>query len=208
MADDLVLKDGSGTNFTAATKEVSSRHFQRMMMTWGGAGVANDASDANPLPVKTAQGYTSASGTITRPSNTTAYAAGDVVGATAAAISFADIGPSGKDINITRTELRIDLAAVPSGMTSFRLELYSVTPPSALADNDPFDLVSGDRASYLGFIDMGTPVDKGSTLYAQVNGVNTHLKLAGTGLFAYLVTVGGYTPTSAATFAVTLHAAP
>jgi hypothetical protein len=150
------------------------------------------------------QGYTSAL-TITRPANAAPYAANDNVGG---ALTFPSIGPSAGDIMITSAELEINVAAVPSGMTSFRLYLYSVTPPSATADNGgPWDLPSGDRASFLGYIDLGTPVDLGSTLYVRTDGINAHFKLAGTSVFGYLVTNGGFTPAgNSEVYVVTLHA--
>ena len=155
----------------------------------------------------TSQGY-SAAVTLTRPADTSAYAANDVVGAatgSTAALTFADMGPSGKEIMITSVALEVDVAAVPSGMTSFDLHLYNVTPPSALGDNVAFNLPSGDRASYLGKINLGTPVDLGSTLWVETENLNKQVKLSGTSLFAYLVTVGAYTPSSAAVKVITLH---
>jgi hypothetical protein len=81
-----------------------------------------------------------------------------------------------------------------------------VTPPSALADNAPFDIPSGDRASFLGIVQLGTPVDYGSTLYVEQNVVNKQIKLAGTNLFGYLVTVAGYTPAAnSEVYVPTLH---
>lgn len=144
---------------------------------------------------------------VTRPSNTTAYTAGDVVGATAAAWTFANVAPyAGAEIFILDADLRIDVTAVPSGMTSFRLHLYNATPPSAAADNDAWDLPSGDRASYLGYIDLGTPVDVGSTLYVQNVGVNKRVKLGdSTSVFGYLVTNAGFTPSSAAVKTIRLN---
>lgn len=150
------------------------------------------------------QGFSSAV-SVTRPANTTAYAAGDVVGATAAAITFPSMGPSGKEIMITSAAFEIDAAAIISGETSYRLYLYNVTPPSALADNAAFDIPSGDRASFLGFVDLGTPVDLGSTLYVEGNAINKQLTLSGTSLFGYLVTNGAFTPTSARVHKITLH---
>ena len=144
---------------------------------------------------------------VTRPANTTAYTAGDVVGATAAAIEFADIGPSFGVISITDSDLRGDVTGVPAGMTSFRLHLYNVTPPSALADNAAWDLPAGDRASYLGYIDLGTPVDVGSTLFVQSTGTGSKLiQMKTTSLFGYLVTNGAFTPTSAAVKSIRLCA--
>ncbi len=131
--------------------------------------------------------------TVTRPANTTAYTAGDVVGG---AITFANAGPSGGgSVIINSADLRIDVSSVPAGMTSFTLHLYSVTPPSALADNAPWDLPSGDRASYLGFIILGTPIDVGSTLFCQATGPGLRqVQLASSSVFGYLVTAGGFTP--------------
>jgi hypothetical protein len=143
--------------------------------------------------------------TITRPSNTDQYTAGDVVGATAAAITFGGL-PNGATLLITSASLRIDVSSVPSGMTSFRLHLYNVTPPSALADNAAWDLPSGDRASYLGYIDLGSPVDVGSTLFVQAEQVNKLVRTGNSGLFGYLVTNGTYTPSSAAVKSLTLDA--
>jgi hypothetical protein len=137
-------------------------------------------------------GYRSAP-TVTRPANTTAYTAGDVVGGV---ITFTSAGPSGGDLLITTADLRIDVAAVPSGMTTFRLYLYDASPASAIADNAAWDLPSGDRANFLGYIDLGTPVDLGSTLYTQANqpGLQVRLASASTSLWAYLVTTSGFTP--------------
>ena len=129
--------------------------------------------------------------TITRPANTTTYSAGDVVGG---AITFANMGTSGGRIMLTSSQLELDIAAIPTGMTSFFVALYSVTPPSALADNAAWDLPSGDRASFLGIVQLGTPVDLGSTLYVEQNIINKQIKLAGTSAFGYLVTATGYTP--------------
>lgn len=150
---------------------------------------------------------TSVALSITRPGNATAYTANDVLGATAAALTFPNIGPAGSDVLITSAELEIDVTAVPAGMTTFRLYLYSVTPPSALADNAAWDLPAGDRASFLGYVDLGTPVDLGSTLYVRTNGINAHFKLAGTSMFGYLVTAAGFTPAgNSEVYVVTLHA--
>lgn len=127
---------------------------------------------------------------VIRPANATPYTALDVVGG---AFELPLMGPSAEHIKINSSLLRIDVAAVPAGMTTFRLHLYSVTPPSAIADNAAFDLPVGDRASYLGYCDLGTPVDLGATLSVQADFLR-QVKLAGTSLFAYLVTTGGFTP--------------
>ena len=161
---------------------------------------ASDASFA-----LTSTGYRSAIVT-TRPANVTPYTAGDVVGG---AIAFTTIGPSAGHIIITSVDLRYDVAAIPAGMTSFRLHLYTVTPPSATADNAAWDLPAGDREAYIGYIDIGSPADVGSTLFVQLDGLNKQAKLATaeTSLYGYLVTNGGYTPAAnSETFRASLRA--
>lgn len=145
---------------------------------------------------------------LTRTADTNAYTANDILGAatgSTAALTFANIGPSGGRIIITSVELEIDRSAIISGETSYLLHLYNITPPSASGDNAAFDLPSGDRASYLGSINLGVPVDLGSTLYIRSDSINSQFKLATSSLFAYLVTVGGYTPQSATVHKITLH---
>lgn len=155
--------------------------------------------------VKVIGGSFSSKVSITRPADTTAYTANDVVGATAAAIEFPNMGDENGRIIITDADFQVNVTAVPSGMTTFRLYLYNVTPPSALADNAAFDLPAGDRASFLGYIDLGTPVDIGSTLYVQTSQINRHIKMgATTSLFGYLTTTTGFTPSSATVKSITL----
>ena len=153
-------------------------------------GPPNTAANAWQVAVTTA-GYTSQP-TVTRPANTTPYTAGDVVGG---AITFTNAGSGG--VIITDIDLRIDITAVPSGMTSFRLHLYNVTPPSAIVDNSPWTFGSGDDASYLGYIDVGTPallVAGAASLFVETSGINKKILLASTSVFGYLVTNGGFTP--------------
>ena len=140
---------------------------------------------------------------ITRPADTTAYTAGDVVGAASAINTFASFGAVGDNMLLTTAILRMDVATAPSGLGAFRLHLYGASP-TAIADNAVFNLVAGDRANYLGFIDLATPTDLGDTLYSQNVQINKHIKLAGTSLFAVLQTVGAFTPASAQVFSLSL----
>jgi hypothetical protein len=126
-----------------------------------------------------------------------AYSAGNVMGG---AVTFASIGPStGGSVLISNTRLRVDATAVESGETSYTLHLYSVTPPSALANNTTWDLPSGDRASYVGSILLGTVVDVGSTLWVEQTGLTKQVNVpSGGSLFGYLVTNSAFTATAAA----------
>jgi hypothetical protein len=117
--------------------------------------------------------------------------------------TWAAMGLSGRPIMITGASLEIDGGTAEA--TAWRVYLYNVTPPSATADDGAWDLPSGDRASFLGYIDLGTAVDLGSTQWVEVQGINKQVKLAGTALFGYLVNITTLTPAAVAHI-VTLHA--
>lgn len=153
----------------------------------------------------TSEGFTSPV-TITRPANTTAYTANDVLGGAITFTNAAPTSPQGNELIITSVELEADITAIPAGMTTFNLYLYNVTPPSAIADNAAFDIPSGDRASFIGKIVIGALVDEGSTLYIRADNINAHIKSANSSLFGYLVTVGGFTPAAnSEVYKLTLH---
>lgn len=140
--------------------------------------------------------------TITRPSNATAYTAGDVVGDTggSAILTFSNMGPNSGYVLIQSAALIFSDSAVPSGMGSFRVHLYSASP-TAIADNAAYDLVSADRSAYMGYFDLPAPVDFGSTLYTQTDYIGRMIKMAtnSTTVYAQIETKGAYTPVSAST---------
>lgn len=147
--------------------------------------------------------------TLTRTADTNAYTANDVIGeatGSTAAIAFTVKGRAGQDVMITSTRLMIDASALISGEGSYSLAIYGVTPPSALGDNAAFDIPSGDRAAFARVIDLGTPVDEGSSLVVTQDIINTQVTLQEDGkLYAYLVTDAAYTPTSARVYRVELQ---
>lgn len=145
---------------------------------------------------------------LTRTADANPYVANKVIGAapgSTAALSFANVGPSGAEVTINTVELEIDDTGLITGETSYRLYLYNVTPPSALGDNAAWDLPSGDRASFLGYVDLNVPIDLGSTLYVRTDNVGAQFTLSGTGLFGYLVTNSAYTPSASRVYKIKLH---
>lgn len=120
---------------------------------------------------------------------------GDCNGATQT-FTFSPAPVSGSVIMITDAELEIDGATAEA--TAWRLYLYNVTPPSAIADDGAFAFDSGDRASALGYIDLGTAVDHGNTQWVETHGINKMVKLAGTTVFGYLVNLTTLTPQNVA----------
>lgn len=168
--------------------------------------VNNGSADNGTQRVAVSTNGFNGTSTVTRPGNTTTYAANDVVGG---ALTIANVGRDSTDIVITDVKMTQNISAVPSGQTSFRLYLYNVTPPSAIADNSPFTYGSGDRASFLGYIDLGSPALIGTgtgSPYVQVSGVNLSVRMpAGTSLFAYLVTAGALVPAAGSeTYTITV----
>ncbi len=203
MADNINVTPGGGPTVRAvAADDVGGVLHQRVKMEFGDDGSASDVSATNPLPINQVSAGYDVSASFTRSANTTAYPANSVVGG---AKQFASVGPNGGSVVVTGVQLQIDRSDIPAGMTTYRLYLYSATPPSALADNAAFTFASGDRASFLGFIDIDAPAVIGSSLYVEMNNIAKQVKLASADLFAYLVTVGGYTPASATPYKITLH---
>ena len=127
------------------------------------------------------------------------HAASDVVGG---AKEFVGIGSYEGMVMIVSATMEIDGGTAEA--SAFRLYLYTVTPPSATADDGAWDLPSGDRASYLGYVDLGTPADLGSTCWVETHGINKPIKLASTSVFGYLVNLTTVT-TAAVARVVTLY---
>lgn len=160
--------------------------------------------ESNPLPV--GGNTASVSSSHTRPDDTTAYSAGDVVGTNPATnLIFSNVNSSsGKTVIITGVSLEVDVASVPAGMSSFRLHLYT-SAPTAIVDNASYNLPSGDRAKYSGPIDIDTPIDEGDTLFVRMNNVNFQITPAVQTIYGMLETRGAYTPTAQAVKKVTIH---
>ncbi len=176
---------GSG-NVTAAT--------QRVTLASDGAAVTSLQSIQNNVDRTTAAYRSQAS--LTRGANTTTYAVNDVM---FGVFELTNMAANGGFLLISDIRFMMNIAYTPSGLGNLRLFLYSVTPPSAIADNGAFSLPSGDRASLLipEGISLGTPrlANGGGTLVLSPSIRPTPLvKLTGTSLFGYIVTEGAWVP--------------
>jgi hypothetical protein len=136
-------------------------------------------------------GSYSASATFTPAA--TSHTAGDSNGV---AQEFAFGATSGGRIRIVSATLRINSATIET--TAWRVHLFSVTPPSALADDAAFTLAAGDLPSYLGYIDFAQVVDFGDTLFIETTNIQKQIQLAGTSVFGYLVNGTTLTPAAVA----------
>lgn len=129
---------------------------------------------------------------ITLPATPAAYAARDVVGGVLSFTNMQFLG--GGNLDIISARLTLGIAAVPSGMTNFELHMYNASPPSALADNAAFDLTAADLPYYQGKLFFSTPTDEGSSLSTSIDAINKQVFLTTDTIYAYLVTIDGYTP--------------
>lgn len=219
---------GRGPNDAVIPVEVNSDGFLKvdiagatLSVTADGVEIKNDTG--NPVPVSDnsssltvdGKGYR-ATVLVTRPSNTTAYASGDVIGVAdggtpanpgSAIHTLTSMGPSGGYVLIQSAALIFSDSTVISGMGGFRVHLYS-SEPTAILDNAAFDLLSADHAKYMGYFDLPTPVDLGSTIYSQVDSIGRQVKLAtaSTTIYAEIETRGAYTPASASTIELRISA--
>lgn len=212
MADNISVTPGTGK--VIAADDVGGVLFQRVKIAHGADGSAADASSDTPFPVgvigtTTISGSVVTSGThyspsasFTRPSNATPYSINDTV---SGVITLSNFGPSGGgEIVVVGTRFEIDINAVPAGMSNLVAYLYNASPASAYAENAAWDLPSGDRSAFIGKIDLGTPVDLGSTLYVQQDGFLGQFTVPSGGtVYAYIVTPSAFTPVTDAVSKVT-----
>ncbi|NBW08686.1 MAG: hypothetical protein EBR82_11735 [Caulobacteraceae bacterium] len=130
---------------------------------------------------------------VTRPDNTTPYTANDVLGTDpASVIQFTNIAPEGGGtIVLLYASMRIDAGSSTQGQT--RLHLYS-SAPAGIADNAAFNLPSGDRDKYLGYITLSAPVDLGDTMFTEDDFLRKTITATSSSVFAIAETTAAFTP--------------
>lgn len=147
--------------------------------------------------------------TFARPSNTTAYTAGDVIGAAdtgtpanagSAIHTLTGVTQADRFVMLLEAQLLMFRSDVPSGMAGFRLHFYDAMP-EAILDNAAFNLVAADRTRWRGSVDLPTPTDLGDTIASQWTYCGLLLPVASgtTSLFVQLQALGAWTPTSGTT---------
>ena len=124
------------------------------------------------------------------------HVAGDSVGG---AVEFVlrdrngGVPEAGSSLSIVSATLQINGGTIET--TAWRLHLYTVTPPSAYADDAAWDISNAtDLTSYLGYVDLSQVLDFGTTLFIDMPNLNKRIKLAGTSVFGYLVNGTTLTP--------------
>jgi hypothetical protein len=153
-----------------------------------------------PLGFESAN-YSRVSATFTRPNDTTAYAASDVVcnsTSAPAVLTFSgmarSMGGSGRILTARHTK-----NSTTTTGASYRLWLYRTTP-TPINDNAQFPLLYANRANRLGFIDFshttgGTGSDSTSAMVTFA-GIDYLCDSASMDLFGILIVTAAYTPAS------------
>lgn len=149
---------------------------------------------------------------FTRPANTTAYAAKDVVGTDpGAALEFASIArAAGGSGYITKVVVSTTDTGPSTASARFRLHLYNTSAPSGITDNSPNTVLYADRAKYLGYIDLlpATIEGAGSGAVAEVVDIAFPFVTSGNDdLWGVLETLDAITPSAnSTTYAVRVTA--
>lgn len=152
-----------------------------------------------------------ASGTITRPSNTTQYASGDLVANSETAGSVASITLAGATINpggrgkVERLRLSFNDATLTNAQ--FRVHLFT-TAPTTYANGDNSAFSANGAAGYLGSVDItvGQAFTDGACGFADCD-ISFVAKAGGSDLYAALEARAAYTPTSAEVFTLSAEIA-
>jgi hypothetical protein len=139
---------------------------------------------------------------FTRPSDTTAYASGDLVAnsTTAGSVAAMSFPVSAGARQIRR--VRIHTSSTNVTNAAFRVHFYGATVTAANGDNGAWS--TSGAASYLGSVDV--TVDKAFTdgAFGSATG---EINCGGPNLYALIEARGAYTPTSAGVFNVTVETA-
>lgn len=148
---------------------------------------------------------------ITRPADTTAYAAEDSVNAAGSTDCITFTVSDGIDIT-TGQSLQVKTARLTTNSTnttngSFRLYLFDQSV-SGFADNSPQPLLYSNRDKRCGYIDftLNTGGSGSDCSEAIVTDVNISIRTEATNIFGILIAKGAYTPASAQKFYLELNA--
>lgn len=155
-----------------------------------------------------AQQLNAISANFTRPSDTTAYASGDLVANSTTAGSVQLLNFTMPSTNFKLQRVGIVHTAITTTNATFRLHLYTTGPTVANGDNGAW---STTQAGYLADVDIDCSIraftDNGQG-FGLANSAGESIDLvipAGLIIYGLLEARGAYTPASAEVFTVTLY---
>lgn len=152
-----------------------------------------------------------ATGTFTRPADTTAYASGDLVANNTTAGSVTPItltvgrGASGSAASGMIRRVRLITSSTNITNAAFRIHFYKTTSPT-VTNGDNGAWLSNQSANYIGSIDV--TVDKAFSDGAGGIGIpslGSEINFTTQTIYALIEARAAYTPTSAGTFTINLE---
>jgi hypothetical protein len=168
------------------------------------------------------EAFSAAAAQFTRPADTTAYAAGDLVAnsttaGSVVALTFTFGALKQAAIEIRRFKIRKSNTTITNG--SFRLHLFTAIPTfTSAGDNSAIGTVAQGAANWLGSLDCGLTIALQDGAVGEgipVSNTLGHAEIvaqfaegATPVLYGFLEARAAYTPTSAETFNITLYGAP
>lgn len=201
----------------AATETTLSGMSGKLPATLGQKTMANSmsvaiASDQGNVPVISNNSEVRISANFTRPADTTAYAAGDLVANSTTAgsvvpLTFTNaIRTAGDCVRIER--VRIEKTSTSLTNASFRLHLFEASPTPTVGDNGAFNasgvLATNNVLNYVGAFNV-TMTNSGSDGAAgfgvPITGAAITISpTSGTSVYGFIEVTAAYTPTSGETF--------
>lgn len=206
MADNYNIKDASNTTIAIAADEVSAGVFSpRITPLVGGTDVA----DSNPLPIK--GGLVVVSGEFTRPSDTTAYAIGDVVGNSTSAATPLEISGCARVNGGSGYIVRAAFIADQKSITpSIRVHVFNAAPTQS-NDNAAHRGLYADVSKRVGEFVLGplsTPADTTNSTLSRAVDMNLRIPFvtggSTTSLFFIFEALTAFTPASGGKFTLQL----
>lgn len=227
MADNVPITAGTGTNI--ATDDIGGTHYQRVKISIGADGSASDIAgdtsngiDVDVTRIAAGENHLGEVGgksvvissSVTRPANTTAYAAGDAVTDSTTAPTVITLSGAGRINGGSGVILAATLIDSANQTTKGQFELWlfdaTATPDN---DNAVFTPTDAETETLIGVIPFNTAYvgdatsGAGGNAVYPVQGLSIPFKCGGatTSIFGLIVVRNAYTPVSAEKFTVRLH---
>lgn len=210
MADNVGYTPGAGASIAA--DDISSVLYQRVKTTWGADGVANDTDATNRLPVVATGISKVVTGSITRPADTSIYAAGDEISTSTSSPTIMTFSGCARANGGTGVILGATVIDSSAQTTKPQLELWLFdTTSTPNNDNAAFAPSDGVAETCIGVISLSTnyvgdPATSGNIVF-ESGPVSLPYVCGGSSsdLFGRIVVRNAYTPTSAEKFTVRLR---
>lgn len=206
MADNYNVKDAAGSTIAIAADEVSAGVYSNRVTPLVGG---TDVGPTNPLPVK--GGLVVVSGEFTRPSDTTAYAIGDVIGNSTSAATPLEISGCARVNAGSGYIVRAAFIADQKSITpSVRVHVFNAAPTQS-NDNAAHRALYADVSKRVGEFVLGplsTPADTTNSTLSRAVDMNLRIPFvtggSTTSLYFIFEALTAFTPASAGKFTLQL----